>query len=88
MTTRGSFWPGWRSRIRRRWHTILALQRSLSELGSALNTGAYAWQEYILEKCSGMHSVLQEYLIGHVNAMATPEFVAKVFARANPDRTR
>jgi hypothetical protein len=72
----------------RRWHTILALQRCLSEVGSALDVDAYEWQEYIIEKFSGMKSVLQEYLLGQINAMAVPEFVAKVFARANVHRMR
>jgi hypothetical protein len=71
----------------RRWNCALALQSTLTRLGTALNVDAFKWQEYIIEKFSGMNETLEEHTLQGLNALSTPEFIAKLYARGQFLRT-
>jgi hypothetical protein len=64
----------------------VGLQYALKRLSQALNTDGYAWQDYVIAKLRGVDEALYEHALTELNRLATPEFMAKVFARAS--RTR
>jgi hypothetical protein len=66
----------------RRWNTMLAINAVLERLGKTRAEDAFQWQTYVVEKAQGLIEALDEYLVVELNALATPEFIAKVFARA------
>jgi hypothetical protein len=72
----------------RRWNTFYALQTVLTRLGNELQVDAHAWHDYVLAKCAPFTADAEVYLIEGLNELATPEFLAKVFALANLHRSR
>lgn len=66
----------------RRWNTSLAVTAALERLGRARNEDAMIWLKYVVEKMQGFVEALDEYLIRELNKLATLEFIAKVYARA------
>jgi|GEM_PF-7131855 len=70
----------------RRWNNMIALQAVLTRLGSALSVDAWEWAPYVMEKARGMTEAMEEHAVGNLNSLATPEFMAKVFARARLNR--
>lgn len=67
----------------RRWNTLIAINTVLERIGNARREDALVWQDYVIEKAQGLVEALEEYLVREYNYLATPEFIAKVFARAN-----
>ncbi len=67
----------------RRWNTLIAIGAVLERLGEARGEDALVWEEYVIMKTQGLIEAFEEYLVGGYNSLANPEFVAKVFARAN-----
>ena len=67
----------------RRWNTLIALNASLERRGQARGEDAFAWQGYVIGKTKGLIESLDEYLGRELNALATSQFLAKVFARAS-----
>jgi hypothetical protein len=70
----------------RRWNTITALQPVLKHISSTLGEDAFSWQEYIIEKFSGLNEALEEQLVSELNGTANLEFLGRVLARAQIHR--